>query len=402
MHPIKLGILREEKSPPDKRVPFTPLQCSELLKEYPGLEIFIQPSIIRCYEDHEYRSFGLTLQEDISNCDVLMGVKEIPVEKLLPAKTYVIFSHTIKKQPHNQKLMKAFVDKKITLIDYETLTDPNHNRIIGFGRYAGIVGAYNGLLGYGKKYDLFHLKPANKCRDKAEINEELKRVKLPNIKILITGGGRVANGAVETVSALKIRKVTPYEFRTCSYREPVYCQLHSKDYHEAIDHSSWNMKEFYAHPEKYTSTFLPYTKAADLLITGHFWTPGSPKLFSKEDMHSPDFRISVIADISCDIDGSVPSTLKACTIDEPFYGYNPITESVDVAFSKHTITVMAVDNLPCELPRDASEDFGKELMERVMPALLGMDKEKIIERATLVNKGKLTPAFEYLKDYAGN
>ena len=398
---IRLGILREEKSPPDKRVPFTPLQCSELLKEYPGLEICIQPSSIRCYGDYEYRSFGLTLQENLTDCDLLMGVKEIPVEKLLPQKTYLIFSHTIKKQPHNQKLMRAIINNKITLVDYEILTDPNHNRIIGFGRYAGIVGAYNALLGYGKKYDLFHLKPANKCRDKAEMQEELKRVKLPNRKILITGGGRVANGAVETVSALKIRKVTPYEFLNCSYREPVYCQLHSKDYHEAIDHSSWNMKEFYAHPEKYISTFLPYTKAADLLITGHFWAPGSPKLFSKNDMHSPDFRISVIADISCDINGSVPSTLKACTIEDPFYGYNPITENIDVAFSKHTITVMAVDNLPCELPRDASEDFGKELIERIMPSLLGTDKEKVMERATIVKKGELTSPFEYLKDYAG-
>lgn len=398
MKKVKLGIIREEKSPPDKRVPFTPLQCAELLKEYPGLEIYIQSSVIRCYSDTEYSSFGLPVVEDVSHCDILMGVKEIPKEKFIAAKTYIFFSHTIKKQAHNLKMLKAIIEKKITLIDYETMTDAGGNRIIGFGRYAGIVGAYNGLLGYGKKYDLYHVKPAHLCRDKAEMEEELKRIKLPNIKILITGGGRVANGALETVSSLKIRKVTPYEFLTCSFREPVYCQLHSKDYHEAIDGSSWNKNEFYLHPEKYNSTFLPYTKVCDLLITGHFWAPGCPVLFTKQDMKSADFRISVIADISCDIEGSVPSTIRACSIDKPFYGYNPVTEKEDIAFGKETVTVMAVDNLPCELPRDASEDFGKELMERVMPSLLQQDNG-LIERATIVNKGVLMPRFNYLTDW---
>lgn len=395
MKKLAIGIIREEKTPPDKRVPFTPIQCSELLKEYPNIEIYIQPSSIRCYSDNEYTSFGLPVAENLSNCDILMGVKEIPKEKLLANKTYIFFSHTIKKQPHNLTMLQEIVKKKITLIDYETLTDENGNRIIGFGRYAGIVGAYNGLLGYGKKYDLFHVKPAHLCRDKAEMEEELKRIKLPNIKILITGGGRVANGALETVSALKIRKVTPYEFLHCSFREPVYCQLHSKDYHEAKDGSSWNKNEFYEHPEKYNSTFLPYTKVCDLLITGHFWAPGCPVLFSKADMKSADFRISVIADISCDIDGSVPSTLRASSIDNPFYGYNPITEKEDIAFGKETITVMAVDNLPCELPRDASEDFGKELQERVAPFLF-TDNSGPVERATIVYKGELTLRFSYL------
>lgn len=399
MEKIRLGILREGKVPPDKRVPLTPLECSELLKRFPNVEIYIQPSPIRSYADDEYTAFGLPLVEDLSNCDILMGVKEVPVDMLIPGKKYMFFSHTIKKQPHNRKLLQAILDKKIQLIDYECLTDKEHNRIIGFGRYAGIVGAYNGILGYGKKYDLFHLKPANKCRDRAEMEEEMRRVKLPNIKILLTGGGRVANGAIETLSALKIRKVTPYEFLHNSYREPVYCQLHSKDYHEAKDGSSWNLKDFYSHPEKYNSTFLKYTQVTDLLITGHFWDPHQPKLFSKEDMKQPGFHISVIADITCDIDGSVPSTVRASTIAEPFYGYNPATENIDMPFSSRTITVMAVDNLPCELPRDASDDFGKELSERVLPYVFGEDTEGMIERASITRDGKLMPAFEYLSDY---
>ena len=400
MKNFSLGIIREEKSPPDKRVPFTPTQCVELMQEFPGLKIIVQPSPVRCYTDKEYSSLGITLQEDLSACDLIMGVKEIPIDKLIADKTYFIFSHVIKKQPHNQKLMKAFVNKKNTVIDYETLTDQNHNRIIGFGRYAGIVGAYNGLRGYAIRYGLVHLKPANQCHDKTELETELKRLKLPNIKILITGGGRVANGATETMSMLKIRKVTPYEFLNHSYREPVYCQLHSKDYFETDDGSLWNMNDFYTHPEKYRSKFWPYTKTTDLLISGHYWDPRCARLFSKEEINQPDFRTSVIADISCDINGSVPSTLRASSIEEPFYGYDPATQKEGEPFSNNTITIMAVDNLPCELPRDSSEGFGKELMERVMPSLLGKDENGIIERATILKNGKLTKAFEYLSEYA--
>ncbi len=397
---IKLGILREGKIPHDKRVPFSPLQCTELLKEYPDLEILIQPSPFRCFSDEEYRSFGLNLQEDISSCDILLGIKEVPIEALIPGKKYLFFSHIIKKQAHNKKLMQAFIKNKITMIDYECLTDVNHNRIIGFGRYAGIVGAYNGILGYGKKYNLFHLKPANQCRNRDEMEEELKLVNLSNIKILLTGGGRVANGATETLGALKIRKVTPYEFLNCSYREPVYCQLHSKDYFEAKDGTAWNSRDFYEHPENYTPRFLPYAKKSDLLISAHFWDPRTPVFFTKEDMKSPDFHISVIADITCDMQGSIPGTLRVSTIQEPFYGYNPVSGTEDAAFSRNTITVMAVDNLPCELPSDASEDFGKELMERVMPCLLGQDEDGIIARGTICEGGHLTRPYSYLSDYA--
>lgn len=400
MDKVRIGILREEKRPPDKRVPFSPLQCSELLREYPQLDITIQHSDIRCYSDSEYSSFGLPLADDMSNCDVLMCIKEVPPDLLIASKKYLFFSHTIKKQPHNQKLIRAALDKKITLIDYECLTDSEHNRVIGFGRYAGIIGAYNGVLGYGKRYNLFHMKPANLCRDRSELEAELSRVRLPNIKILLTGGGRVANGVIETLGLLKIRKVTPYEFLHCSYREPVYCQLHSKDYYQAKDGSSWNLKDFYSRPENYVSTFLPYTKSCDLLITAHFWDGRAPELFTKDQMKLPDFHISEIADITCDINGSIPSTLKASSIAEPFYGYNPLTEQTDIPFSKNAVTIMAVDNLPCELPRESSEDFGKEFIERVMPFLLGADKEKMIERATIVKDGKLTPPYEYLRDYA--
>ena len=264
---IKIGVLREEKSPPDKRVPLTPLICLELIRMYPNLEIYIQPSPIRCYTDDEYQNFGLTLKEDVSDCDILMGVKEVPKEKLIPGKKYFFFSHTIKKQPHNTELMKTLIKKQIQMIDYETLTDVNGNRIIGFGRYAGVVGAYNGILGYGKKYDLYTLKPANHCRDRAEMEEELKRVKLPNIKICLTGGGRVANGVIETLSALRIRKVTPHEFLTASFREPVYCQLNAKEYVEREGDHNFDLNDFFQHPEHFKSIFKEYTKVTDIYFS---------------------------------------------------------------------------------------------------------------------------------------
>lgn len=400
MSTIKLGILREEKTPPDMRVPLTPRQCGDLLRMYDNLEIFIQASPIRSYTDDEYRSFGLNIVDDISHCDILMGVKEVPSQLLIPGKKYLFFSHTIKKQEHNRKLMHALIEKKIQMIDYECLKDTEGNRIIGFGRYAGVVGAYNGIRGYGKKYDLFHLKPAHLCRDREEMEEELRRVKLPNIKICLTGGGRVANGVIETLSSLKIRKVTPYEFLNCHYREPVYCQLHAKDYIKKNNEDSWDLKDFYTHPENYHSVFEQYTKVCDLYISSHFWDPRSPRLFTKADMKKPDFRISVVADITCDIDGSVPTTFRASSIKEPFYGYNPETEKEDIPFSSNTVTVMAVDNLPCELPRDASEDFGNDLIDRVLPYLFGNDSIKIIERASICKDGKLCKDFEYLSDYA--
>lgn len=400
MQKLKIGVLREEKNPPDKRVPLTPLICSELTRIYSNIDIVVQPSKIRCYSDDEYTAFGVTLQEDLSDCDVLMGVKEVPAEKLIPNKKYFFFSHTIKKQPHNKKLMKALIEKKIQMIDYETLTDKNNNRIIGFGRYAGVVGAYNGILGYGLKYDLFRLKPAHLCRDRAEMEEELKRVKLPNIKIALTGGGRVANGVIETLSALRIRKVTADEFLTMTFREPVYCQLNPRDYVERPDDHNFDLNDFFKHPEHFVSKFPVFTKVTDLFMSAHYWDPRSPKMFDRNDMKAPDFRMSVIADITCDVDGSVPTTIRSSTISQPFFGYNIKQDKEDLPFTKDTICIMAVDNLPCELPRDASDDFGKDLTERVLPHLFEMDEDRVIERASICKDGKLTESFSYLKDYA--
>lgn len=397
---IKIGIVREGKIPHDKRVAFTPEQCTLIKSGFSDIELIVQPCDFRCYSNEEYSNAGITVQEDLSSCDILIGIKEVPVKDLLPNKKYLFFSHTIKKQQHNQKLLQAILEKNIQLIDYECLTDEENNRVIGFGHYAGIVGTYNGILGYGKKYNLFDLKPAHLCHDREELKQEFNKVRLPNIKIVVTGNGRVANGAIELLGALHIRRITPFEFTHYSFREPTYVQLHSNNYNEPLDGAAWSTAAFYKHPEKFRSTFDKFSKHCDLLVHCSYWAPTAPVLFTKKDMHSRDFRISVIADVTCDINGSIPSTTKSSTIENKFYGYNPTTELLDEPFSNNTITVMAVDNLPCELPRNASEDFGKELLEKVLPALLVKDEGKLIERATIAKDGKLTPLFQYLTDYA--
>lgn len=397
---MKIGVIREGKVPHDHRVPFTPSQCKQIQELFPGTEIVVQPSPYRCYSDEEYISAGLTMSEDVSSCDVLMGIKEVPIQELMDGKRYCFFSHTIKKQPHNQKLMHALVDKRIAMTDYECLVDPEGNRIIGFGRYAGIVGAYNGIMGYGEMYKLFKLKPAHLSHDKKELFDGLSQIGIPNIKIIITGGGRVAHGAEETMGAMNIRKVTPYEFLNYSFREPVYVQLHSHDYHESLDGKAFSKFDFYNHPEQFRSTFLKYAGVCDVLIHCAYWDMRAPVLFTTKEMSNPGFHISVIADVTCDINGSIPSTTRSTTIEDKFYGYNPITGREEEAFNQGTITVMAIDNLPCELPRDASEGFGKNLIERVLPSLFDGDQSGLIDRATICKNGTLNGRFEYLKDYA--
>jgi saccharopine dehydrogenase (NAD+, L-lysine-forming) len=398
---MKIGIIREGKIPHDKRVPFTPLQCRQLLELYPDLELVVQPSSHRCFTDAEYKEEQITLQEDVSSCDILMGIKEVPAEQLIAGKTYSFFSHTIKKQPHNQKLIRALIEKSVTMVDYETLVDPEGNRVIGFGRYAGIVGAYNGIMGYGMMYNLFKLKAAHLSHDKKELFEGLRKVGIPNIKIIITGGGRVSHGAEETMGAMNIRKVTPYEFLNYSFREPVYTQLHSHDYHDSIDGKPFSKYDFYNHPDQFRSSFNKFVAVCDVLIHCAYWDPKAPKLFSKKEMRDPGFHISMIADVTCDVNGSIPSTTQSTTIEEKFFGYDPMTEKITEPFKAGTITVMAIDNLPCELPRDASEGFGKHLMERVIPDLISGDPSGLINRAVICKGGKLMPRFEYLKDYAG-
>ena len=397
---MKIGIIREGKNPPDKRVPFSPLQCKEILAQF-DVELVVQPSNIRCYSDAEYVQEGITLQENLSDCDVLMGVKEVPKTDLIPGKQYFFFSHTIKKQPYNASLLGTILKKKIQLTDYETLTHKDGGRILGFGRYAGIVGAYNGLLAWGKRYGTFDLKPANLCLDYAELKTELKKVVLPaQSKIVLTGTGRVGQGALEIMNALGFKQVSPEAFLNETFESPVFTALDCGDYYQTKDGSPFETTHFYKNPAQYKGNFVRFTKVADIFISCHYWDHNADVLFSVEDMKDPAFKIQVVADITCDINGSVPTTIRPSTIDDPIYGIEKMTGQEVAGFGADSVTVMAVDNLPCELPRDASFDFGNALMKSVMPCLIKKDVDDVIARASITTKeGELNEGYTYLEGY---
>ncbi|WP_425392818.1 NAD(P)-dependent oxidoreductase [Ekhidna sp.] len=395
----KIGIIKEGKVPIDRRVPLSPIQAKQV-KESFNVEVVVQTSDIRCFSDDDYRNAGLEIVESIDDCDIILGVKEVPMDMLVPSKTHFFFSHTIKKQDYNRDLLRTILEKRITLIDWETLTNENGNRIIAFGRWAGIVGAYNGIWTYGKRYNLFDLRRAHECFDYEDLKTEFRKIKLPHIKIALTGGGRVTKGAMEVLLGAGIRQVTPYAYLNEKFNEPVFTQLNSRDYNRKRDGGEFQRNEFYKNPELYEGDFLKYTKETDILIACAYWDPAAPVLFKREDIIRDDFDIKVIADITCDIEGSIPSTKKPSTIDDPIYDYNPSDNEIEQALTDEgNITVMAVDNLPCELPRDASESFGNELVKSVLPHLLGSDEKGIIERATITTEGALTSKYAYLQDY---
>jgi alanine dehydrogenase len=396
---MKFGIIRERKSPPDRRVVFSPDRLVQFKNLFPQVELVVESSPIRVFTDNEYQEKGITVTDDLSDCDVLIGVKEVPIEELIAGKKYFFFSHTIKKQPYNRKLLKAILDKNITLYDHETIVDKNNARLIGFGRYAGIVGTYNGLRAFGMKYELFDIPKAETLPDQAALLQRLRKNRLPNIKIVLTGRGKVAFGAKEMLDGMKIKEVSVNDFLNKRYDQPVYTFIDVLDYNKRKDGQVLEREDFIAHPEDYVSDFERFAEVSDIFIAGHFYGNNSPIILSKEMLRSPKCNLKVVADISCDVDGPVACTLRASTIAEPVYGYHP-NEEKEVAFNHPAaITVMAVDNLPCELPKDASEGFGEVFLERVIPAFFDEDVNGILERAKVTENGQLTPRFKYLQDY---
>lgn len=396
---MKFAIIKERKSPPDKRVVLTPNSCQNLLINHPNAQLVVESSEIRAFSDKEYTALGLEVSKDITDADIMIGVKEVPIEALIPNKSYFFFSHTIKKQPYNRKLLQAILDKNITLYDHETLVDKNHNRLIGFGYYAGVVGAYNGIRAIGKKMSCFELPKAAHLKGRAELDVALKSVSIPNLKIVLTGTGRVGQGAKEVLDFMKIKQVSVNEFLSQSFQEPIYVQLDVLDYVTRKDGEKASKSDFFTHPTDYMSTFSRYTKVADVFFAGHFYGKRSPYFFTREEAKANDFNIKVVADISCDIDGPVACTIRPSTIKDPIYGYNPYSESEVDFKNPNAIAVMAVDNLPCELPRDASEGFGKTFVEKIIPAFFNGDKDGVLSRAKITENGRLTPSYSYLQNY---
>ena len=398
--PITFAIIKERKSPPDRRVIFSPEKLKQAAIQFPDARFIVESSEVRVFTDKAYRDAGFKVLDDVSQADVMLGVKEVPIDALIPNKKYFYFSHTIKKQPYNRDLLIAMLAKNIEMYDHETITKPSGARLIGFGRYAGLVGAYNGFRALGLRDGLFDLPKVEHLPDLDGVKAALDKITLPNIKIALSGTGKVAHGAKEILDHLNILQVSYTDYLTKEYTHPVYTMLDVMHYNKRQDGVKGSVQEFFKDPSGYQSNFMPYAKKTHYFIAGHFYGNGAPYLFTREDAKNKDFTINLIADISCDIDGPVAATIKASTIADPFYGYDPLQEK-EVAFNAPSaITMMAVDNLPCELPKDASQGFGDMFLTHVIPAFFNSDADGVLSRAKMTSDdGKLTQNFSYLQEY---
>jgi saccharopine dehydrogenase (NAD+, L-lysine forming) len=401
---VKIGLIREGKVPPDNRVALIPSQCVYMNRLYP-VEVTVEPSPIRCFSDDIYaHTEGVVLSADLSDCDFLLGIKEVPIDRLMPHKTYFFFSHTIKKQPHNRTLLRAVLEKNITLIDYEVLTDAYGQRLIAFGKFAGMVGAHNGILGYALRTGAFHLPRMQDLESYAEARKVYADTHFTPLSIVVSGSGRVAKGAMEVLLDMGFRKVAPTDFLVEKFDRPVFCQIHPLDYVARKDGDPFDKQDFYKNPQDFKSTFAKFYRRADVFINCIFYDQRAPRFFELEDMRSPDFRIKVIADVSCDMmpHSSIPATIKSTTIPDPFFGFDPFKNAETHAFASNGVTLMTIDNLPNEIPRDASEYFGDQFISNILPelqAVLRGEDSPILERATIAKNGQLTPKFAYLADY---
>ena len=396
---MKFGIIKERKNPPDRRVVFSPAALKILQDSHPESIIKVESSDIRIFSDQEYIDLGFEVSTDISDCDVFFGVKEVPIDALVANKKYFFFSHTIKKNPVNQKLLKAILAKNITLYDHETIVDKSNRRLIGFVRYAGIVCAYNGFRAFGQKFELFNIPKAETLQHKEDLIIRLKRQILPPIKIVLTGHGKVGMGAKEILDGMKIKQVSPDNYLTKIYSEPVYTQIDVLDYNKRIDGQVLDNEDFYKNPTDYLSDFEKFSKVSEIYMAGHFHGNDAPNILTQSMLQAVDCKLKVVADISCDLNGPVACTIRSSTIADPFYGYLPSTNLEVSMLHAAAIVVMAVDNLPSELPKDASEGFGEMFLQHVIPAFFNNDFDGVLSRSKITENKKLTARFEYLSDF---
>jgi alanine dehydrogenase len=399
---MKIGIIREWKQPADKRVALTPDQCKEFKVKYPTVELVIEQSPDRTYTELDYTSAGMEVVTDLTDCDILIGIKEVPIDKLIPNKTYLFFSHTIKAQEYNRDLLQAILAKNISLIDYEPLTRNKGGRILGFGKWAGVVGAYNAFLTWGKKTGKFDLPAAYETNDYEKSMQLLAALELGKTRVVYTGNGRVAQGIREVLEGMKIRECTPQEFVSQPPRGAHFTQLTSWDLYHRKDGSGWDQNHFYDNHGEYCCEFDNFLPHTDILINGMYWEDDLPTLFTKRDTEEDNFSIKVIADITCDVEGSVPITMEATDIFNPAFGWSRSEQKKVAPYGDDTIDVMAVTNLPTEMPKNASTEFGSLFLEHIVPLLVAGDKDDILERARITEDGKLTERYSYLTDFVSN
>ena len=394
-----LGLIKEGKVPNDNRVAMTPKQCKWFKQTFKQWDIVIESSSARCYSDKEYEREGIKVLADISFADILLGIKEVPVSQLIANKTYLFFSHTKKSQPYNQKLFHAMMNKKITLIDYECLEHEDGQRLIGFGFFAGIVGAHNGIMAYGNRTKAFHLGRVKDVKDYMELVHTYFGLKLPNIKIAVTGTGRVAHGILEIMNLLDVQQVEPEDYISRTYAYPVYVNLKGANLYIHKHTGKYNREDFHSHPQNYNCLFNQYLNHTHILMNGIYWEQGIPPLFTLDDLKDDNYALTTIADITDDAHGSVPINLGDASSEDPVYGVDINTLQKTIPYLSNSIDIMAVGNLPNELPRDASRFFGEQLIKYVLPDLIEEGND-IIRKATMLEKGKLTSHYNYLNQYA--
>ncbi|KRO59207.1 MAG: hypothetical protein ABR98_02460 [Cryomorphaceae bacterium BACL7 MAG-120910-bin2] len=394
-----VGLIREGKTPPDRRAVLTPQQCAQFLAQFPEHSIFAEPSAVRCFPDQAYAEAGCHITTRMSECDVLLGVKEVPIKDLVPGATHFFFSHTYKEQPYNRALLKACIQKKVRLIDWELLKRDG-KRLIGFGHYAGLVGAYETLRGFLQMKGLAPLPPAADLAWVDQLKTALNQHTKDGWRIVLTGTGRVAQGATEMLLAGGCTQVSPQDFIVGTMPSaPIFTVLTAIDYVQHKDGKPFNKSEFYTHPERFSSAFLPYAQVADIYIPCHFWAEGGPHFFTQEQAQDASFSLQFIGDISCDIAGPIPSTIRPSNMANPYYAWDPLTGQ-EVPFGQNgSLGVLAVDNLPGAVPGDATEGFGQQFLSDIFPAIVNEDAQGILARATETQEGALNKGFHYMDSY---
>jgi len=404
-----ISIIKEARVD-ENRTPLVPSQIQTLISNFPNLKILVQPSKNRCFKDKDYSKAGAKIQDDISQSDIIFGIKEVEISKLIENKTYLFFSHTSKVRNDNsqtaqdaaiiykKKLLKEVLKRKITLIDYENIREESKDayRYLGFGRFAGIVGCYNTLNLYLKLQKKQLLPRAFEINSYKKIQELISKQSFDKLKILQTGKGNVAKGSMEILKHANIKQISLNDFLNKKYDEAVFCNISLREHVERNDGKDSSYQDFMLNPHKYKSKATNYLHNADMLITGHFWDPKFPKLFSLNQI-SEFKKLKIIGDITCDVNGSIPTTIRSTSIAKPYYSID-INSMKEIDLCNKGIAVMAVDNLPSELPREASEEFGNSIISEVLPYLINKDDGRIY-RATTASKGKFYPSYSYLENF---
>lgn len=399
---MKIALIKETKSPVDNRVALSPKQVSELNRRFPQHRIVVQSSDIRAFSDDEYRNEGVEIVDSVSDCDVLFGIKEARIETLIPDKHYFFFGHIAKMQEYNRPLLQAFIQNRITFCDYEYLVDDKNQRVCAFGWWAGVVGVYYTLRGYGLKHKLYELPKPDRRFTLEQLLESLKSITLPPVKLFVTGAGRVSQGAQYVLNNIGACLMSEEEYlATDNVKRLSYCYTDVDRLVKRKDGKEFSWDDFTRHAKEYESDFYRWARQTDILLCAHFWGPEAPVYLTEEDLRRSDLRIRMIGDVTCDIKGSIKSTVRPATHADPYYDYNPVTEQDEPAFSSDSnITVMAVDTCPNALAMDTSEYFGKMLMQHVFEPLLSGEQSDVIKRSMIVEAGKLTSRFSYLENFA--